>query len=416
MWLDRQVNETKTFTTRKILIVDDDPDACQFLDLFFRTRGYQTTSLASGTEAINWIENSNPDVILLDVMMPGMDGWETFQHLRDRSRAPVLFLTAIDSGEVAAQAFKIGANDFVRKPFHPEELLARVQSLLARVQTPAVPQRRRLHYRGVNVHPSVSLIIPTLNEADNLPLILPYIPMDVVDEVILVDGRSTDNTIEVSRQIMPSIKLVMEEKPGKGAALAAGFKASSGDIIIVMDADGSNDPREIPRFIHALREGADFVKGSRFASGGGTTDMPRIRRLGNSGFVLIVNLLFNGTFTDLCYGYHAFWRYCLNTLDLKEVDGFEVDTALYLRAMQMSLKIMEVPSFEGYRFYGVGKLRTIPDGLRVLRTIFSEFIMSLRISHRDLPVGFRGQPVEYRETFNISIMEDNYPSRRDLLE
>jgi glycosyltransferase involved in cell wall biosynthesis len=262
----------------------------------------------------------------------------------------------------------------------------------------------------------VSLIIPTLNEADNLPLILPYIPMDVVDEVILVDGRSTDNTIEVSRQIMPSIKLVMEEKPGKGAALAAGFKASSGDIIIVMDADGSNDPREIPRFIHALREGADFVKGSRFASGGGTTDMPRIRRLGNSGFVLIVNLLFNGTFTDLCYGYHAFWRYCLNTLDLKEVDGFEVDTALYLRAMQMSLKIMEVPSFEGYRFYGVGKLRTIPDGLRVLRTIFSEFIMSLRISHRDLPVGFRGQPVEYRETFNISIMEDNYPSRRDLLE
>ena len=416
MWRNRRLTETETYTTGNILIIDDDPDVCQILDIFFRKRGYQTTSLGSGTEAINWIENSNPDVILLDVMMPEMDGWETFRHLRDRSRAPVLFLTAIESGEVAAQALKIGANDFVRKPFHPEELLARVQSLLGRAQIRSMPPRRRFHYRGVNVRPSVSLIIPTLDEAENLPLILPYIPLDIVDEVILVDGRSTDNTIEVSRQIMPSIKLVMEEKPGKGAALAAGFKASLGDIIIVMDADGSNDPREIPRFIQALREGADFVKGSRFASGGGTTDMPRIRRFGNSGFVHLVNILFNGTFTDLCYGYHAFWRYCLNTLDLKKMDGFEVDTALYLRAMQMSLKIMEVPSFEGYRFYGVGKLRTIPDGLRVLRTIFSEFLMSLRISHRDLHIGFRGQPAEFSETFNISIIEDNYPPRRDLLE
>jgi glycosyltransferase involved in cell wall biosynthesis len=350
------------------------------------------------------------------VMMPGMDGWETFRHLRDRSSAPVLFLTALDSGEDAARAFTLGANDFVRKPFHPDELLARIQASLGSVQTQPVPPGRRFHYRGVKVRPTVSLVIPTLNEAENLPLILPYIPMDVIDEVILVDGRSTDGTIEVSRQIMPSIKLVMEKKPGKGAALAAGYQASSGDIIIVMDADGSNDPREIPRFIHALREGADFVKGSRFASGGGTTDMPRIRRFGNASFVHLVNLLFNGTFTDLCYGYHAFWRYCLDTLDLKEVDGFEVDTALYLRAMRMSLKIMEVPSFEGYRFFGVGKLRTIPDGLRVIRTIFSEFISSLRLPHRDLPIGFGGQPDEYSETFDISIYEDNYQSRGELPE
>lgn len=414
MWLNRQLDESEAFTTRRILIVDDDPDVCQLLNIFFRKRGYQTTSLTSGKEAVNWIENGNPDVILLDVMMPGMDGWETFRHLRDRSRAPVVFLTAITSGEVAAQALMIGVNDFVRKPFHPEELLARVQALLGSVQNSPVPPGQPFHYPGIRVRPTVSLIIPTLNEAENLPLILPYIPLDVVDEVLLVDGRSTDGTIEVSRQIMPSIKLVMEEKPGKGAALAAGYKASSGDIVIVMDADGSNDPREIPRFIHALREGADFVKGSRFASGGGTTDMPRVRRLGNASFVNLVNLLFNGTFTDLCYGYHAFWRYCLSTLDPKDVNGFEVDTALYLRAMRTSLKIVEVPSFEGYRFYGVGKLRTIPDGVRVLRTIFSEFVKDLRMPPGDLPLGFRGQPTDYRETFNISILEDNHHSRREL--
>jgi CheY-like chemotaxis protein/glycosyltransferase involved in cell wall biosynthesis len=410
MWLNRQYFESETFTARKILIVDDDPEVCQILNILFRSRGYQTTSLTSGVEAVNSIETSNPDVILLDVMMPEMDGWETFRQLRDRSSAPVVFLTALNSGEVAAQALTIGANDFVRKPFHPSELLARIQTLLSNEQTSHMPRGRRFHYRGVKLRPTVSLIIPTLNEAENLPLILPYIPMNVVDEVILVDGHSTDGTVEISRRIMPSIKLVMEKKPGKGAALAAGYQASSGDIIIVMDADGSNDPREIPRFIHALREGADFVKGSRFASGGGTTDMPRVRRLGNASFVHLVNLLFNGTFTDLCYGYHAFWRYCLNTLDLKDVNGFEVDTALYLRAMRMSLKIMEVPSFEGYRFYGVGKLRTIPDGLRVLGTIFNEFFDSLRLPRRDPPIGFGAQPVEYRETYDISIIEDDYHS------
>jgi CheY-like chemotaxis protein/glycosyltransferase involved in cell wall biosynthesis len=405
MWFNKQFYESETFTERKILIVDDDPDVCQILNIYFRSHGYQTASMASGTEAIDWIENKDTDVILLDVMMPGMDGWETFRHLRARTSAPVVFLTALNSGEVAAQALTIGAKDFVRKPFHPAELLARIQALLDIEQTSPLSPGRRFRYHGVSVRPTVSLIIPTLNEAKNLPYILPNIPMDVIDEVILVDGRSTDGTVEVSRQIMPSIKLVMENKPGKGAALAAGYKASSGDIIIVMDADGSNDPREIPRFIHALREGADFVKGSRFASGGGTTDMPRIRRLGNAGFVHLVNLLFNATFTDLCYGYHAFWRYCLDTIDLKDVNGFEVDTALYLQALRTSLKIIEVPSFEGYRFFGVGKLRTIPDGLRVLRTIFNEFFVSLRSPHRDLPVGFGAQPAGYRETYRM--IDDN---------
>ena len=409
MWLDQQFNEPEAFTAKNILIVDDDPEVGNILNIFFRSRGYQTTSLTSGVEAVNWIENSNPDVILLDVMMPVMDGWETFRQLRNRSSAPVVFLTALDSGDAAAHALTIGANDFVRKPFSADELLARVRALLGKVQTQHTHSGRRLQYQGGQVRPTVSLVIPTLNEAENLPLILPYIPMELIDEVILVDGRSTDGTVDVSRQIMPSIKLVIEEKPGKGAALAAGYKASSGDIIIVMDADGSNDPREIPRFINALREGADFAKGSRFASGGGTTDMPRIRRLGNAGFVQLVNLLFNSTNTDLCYGYHAFWRYCLNTLDLKDVNGFEVDTAIYLQATRNSLKILEVPSFEGSRFFGVGKLQTIPDGLRVLWTILSEFIESIRTPRRDLPVGFRAQPIEYhQETFDISIIENDY--------
>jgi hypothetical protein len=172
--------------------------------------------------------------------------------------------------------------------------------------------------------------------------------------------------------------------------MRAGYRAATGDILVVVDADGSNDPREIPRFVQALVEGADFAKGSRFAPHGGTTDMPRIRKMGHAAFVRMVNLLFDAIFTDLCYGYHAFWRYCLDAIDLADVDGFEIDTALYLRALRERLRITEVPSFEGFRFYGVGKLQTVPDGWRVLRTILKEWWAMLRSPAKNGHLGFRG--------------------------
>jgi glycosyltransferase involved in cell wall biosynthesis len=238
----------------------------------------------------------------------------------------------------------------------------------------------------------VSVVVPTLNEAKNLPLIFPHIPLGVVDEVILVDGRSTDGTVDVARSLMPSVKVVLEPAPGKGAALRAGYRAATGDIIVVIDADGSNDPREIPRYLRSLIEGADFAKGSRFAHRGGTTDMPRFRQAGNRFFVMLVNLLFSSTFTDLCYGFHGFWRYCLDLIDIENVDGFEIDTALYVRAVRERLRIVEVPSFEGYRFYGEGKLRTFPDGIRVLRTIIHEWTTAIVAPRRQSEyLGFRGQ-------------------------
>lgn len=261
--------------------------------------------------------------------------------------------------------------------------------------------------------PTVSVIIPTMDEAKNLPLVLPYLPMEWIDEVILVDGRSADDTVEVAKRLLPSIKVVLETRKGKGIAMRTGYEKSMGDILVVIDADGSNDPREIPRYITALLEGADFVKGSRFAPGGGTTDMPRYRKLGNGFFVLLSNLLFDVKFTDLCYGYHAFWRYCLDALKLEDFSGFEIDTALYLQAVRSRLRIIDVPSFEGYRFYGSGKLQTIPDGVRVLKTILNQWVKHLFDKKPEMPLNFRGIKYSPPTVFN---RERSLASRATLMQ
>ncbi len=260
-----------------------------------------------------------------------------------------------------------------------------------------------LHHSGSTsrARPTVSVIIPTLNEAKNLPLVFPYLPMSWIDEVILVDGRSTDNTIEVARQLLPTVKVILEKRKGKGLAMRAGYEAASGDIMVVLDADGSHDPREIPRFVLALMQGADFVKGSRFAPGGGTTDMPAYRKAGNAAFVIMGNTLFGVSFTDICYGYHAFWKYCLDAIDLTNMDGFEIDTAIYLEAVRARLRIVEVPSFEGYRFHGASNLRTIPDGFRVLRTIGQEWISHLKEKDENVYLGFRGFKFPYADIYTL---------------
>lgn len=225
---------------------------------------------------------------------------------------------------------------------------------------------------GTNIlqNVKVSVVIPALNEAKNLPYVLPKIPKDVY-EVVLVDGRSADETVAVARRFWPEVRIVTQRGKGKGDALQAGFQAARGDIIVMLDADGSTDPAEIPLFVGALAGGADFAKGSRFLHGGGTSDMPVHRRLGNWALTSVVRLIFGGKFTDLCYGYNAFWRAVLPALAL-DVDGFEIETCMNIRALRCGLSIVEVPSFEAERVHGIGYLRTIPDGWRVLKTILRE--------------------------------------------
>jgi glycosyltransferase involved in cell wall biosynthesis len=228
--------------------------------------------------------------------------------------------------------------------------------------------------------PTISVVIPAKNEADNIPHVAARMPAGI-DEIVVVDGNSVDNTVEVARRTWPDALIVRQTRKGKGNALACGFEAASGDIIVMIDADCSTDPAEIPRFVGALVTGADFAKGSRFIQGGGSTDITHMRRFGNFVLNFIVNVLFGTRYSDLCYGYNAFWRDSMRVFELPGTqaggpqwgDGFEIETLINVRVAAAGLDIAEVGSYEQDRLHGVSNLNAFSDGLRVLRTIFAEW-------------------------------------------
>jgi glycosyltransferase involved in cell wall biosynthesis len=214
--------------------------------------------------------------------------------------------------------------------------------------------------------PLVSVVIPARNEQQNIGWVLDRLPS--VHEVILVDGCSTDDTVAVARSLRPDIVVLTDHARGKGDALRIGFNAASGHFVVMLDADGSMDPGEIPRFVKALLEGHDVVKGSRLVAGGGSDDLSWLRSAGNRALCEIVNLLYRARFTDLCYGYFAFRRSCLPLLKLCS-DGFEIETEMVVCSLKAGLHVTEVPSYELARRHGASNLNAARDGTRVLCTL-----------------------------------------------
>ncbi|HVS67306.1 MAG TPA: glycosyltransferase family 2 protein [Mycobacteriales bacterium] len=242
--------------------------------------------------------------------------------------------------------------------------------------------------RPPGTKPRISVVMPALNEARNLPPLFAQLSDDVF-EVILVDGASVDGTVEVARALRPDVRVVYQNRRGKGNALACGFAQATGDIIVMLDADMSADPGEIDAFVQALLGGAHFAKGSRFVEGGGSDDITGFRAWGNRWLNRLVNSLYRTSYTDLCYGYNAFWAECLPHLRLDDPqahdgngskdpgrqrwgDGFEVEALIHARVSAAHMVVAEVPSFEARRLHGESNLRAVRDGFRVLRTIATE--------------------------------------------
>ena len=219
----------------------------------------------------------------------------------------------------------------------------------------------------------ISIIIPTLNEEENIERVIKRIKKILFYqsyEIIVVDGYSSDNTV---KKAIENGAIVIYDKKGKGSALRKGFDKAKGDILISMDADLSNDPKELYLIIDSIKIGYDICMGSRFITGGGTEDMPYFRKLGNRFFVLLVNLFFGSHYSDLCYGYRGFRKKIIKDLDLKE-DRFAIETEININAAKKHMKVIEIPSVEKKRDMGTGKLRTFADGYNIFKTILKNRI------------------------------------------
>ena len=272
----------------------------------------------------------------------------------------------------------------------------------------SLPDIRHIRYThlfprgGPNMSlPSVSVVVPALNEARNIPHVFARMPQDV-HEVVLVDGFSVDDTVTVARELRSDVRVVWQTRSGKGNALACGVAAATGDIIAMVDADGSADPGEIPRFVAALLDGADFAKGSRFLEGGGSNDITRLRTFGNHILTTFFNACYSRKYSDLCYGFNVFWRRHASVLGLDATsppprgsdgrlwgDGFEIETLIHVRVAKAGLVVAEVPSFEHARIHGVSNLNAFRDGRRVLQTILIERRRTRRPSATQPPIRLR---------------------------
>lgn len=230
--------------------------------------------------------------------------------------------------------------------------------------SPLVESRNRRTHCGL----TLTVVIPTLNEAENIVPVLRQLRR--FDDILLVDGFSSDGTPELARIERPDVRIIQRPPRGKGDALRAGFAEATGDVIVIMDADGSMDPGEVEVFAAMIAVGFDLVKGSRMACGGGSHDLTTIRLLGNAALCKLANTLFKTQWTDLCYGYLAFRRDCLSRLALT-ADGFEIESQILGHAALSRMRIAEVPSVELPRISGDSHLNARRDGTRILRAMLA---------------------------------------------
>ena len=228
--------------------------------------------------------------------------------------------------------------------------------------------------------PRVSVVVPARNEARDLELLLPALPE--VHEVILVDGDSVDDTIATARRLVPDIRVTRQRDRDEGQALAAGLAEVTGDVVVMLDADSHADPREIPRLVEALVDGADVAQASRF--GAGDPGLPPARRLGNALLARVARRVLGHQVSDLRYGFDAFWADLLPVVEpargsgggrarLAWGNGFEAErTVISCRLAAADASVTEVPSVPRRTVRGGDGLGALSGGLRVLTTLLTE--------------------------------------------
>jgi DNA-binding response OmpR family regulator len=150
------LDQMETMERQRVMVVEDEIDTVLLLKQIFRMAGFNVVSAASGEEALKKIVKYEPDMVLLDIMMPDMNGWETLEYLRQMSEVPVIVCSALGTKHDVVRGLQAGVDDYVTKPFHSEELIERVRAVLRRTQKPKEISRF--------IFPQVGLVIDQMNQ------------------------------------------------------------------------------------------------------------------------------------------------------------------------------------------------------------------------------------------------------------
>jgi glycosyltransferase involved in cell wall biosynthesis len=222
----------------------------------------------------------------------------------------------------------------------------------------------------------VTLVILTLNEIDGVTQVIPKLPAHAVDEILVVDGGSTDGTIEFFEA--RGIRVIRQQLRGRGEAFRLAAQHARNDRLVFFSPDGNEDPDDILRLVEGLAAGYDMVIASRFMVGARSEDDDKFlfasRRWGNLMFTWLANVLCGRGrwITDTINGYRAITRSAFLRL-APDARGYAIEFQMSIRALQLGLRVLEIPTQESPRIgRGVSKLNAIPVGLTFLGVLARE--------------------------------------------
>ncbi len=241
----------------------------------------------------------------------------------------------------------------------------------------------------------LSIVIPAHNEEGNLHPLLhrltPVLESSYPDyEIIIVNDNSTDSTPRIieslarrNRKIRPVHRY---SQPGFGNAVKEGFKNATGDVLIPLMADLSDDPEDIPRLVRKIEDGFDVVYGSRFIRGGKTEGYPRAKMVANRAFNNLVRLLFGIKHKDVTNAFKAYRREVLEAIGMEnlEAEGFDLTVEVPLKAHILGFKSVEVPVTWHGRERGEAKLKLSENGSKYGKRLLKLFILGNLLSLKDL--------------------------------
>lgn len=216
----------------------------------------------------------------------------------------------------------------------------------------------------------VSLVIPAKNEAGSLEKTIKEVPANSVDEIIVSDGHSADGTLEVARKL--GCKAITQEGKGFGLGIISGIRQAQGDVIIIMDADGSQNPADIPRLLEKIKEGYDVGWGSRYLERGKTADDTWLRYFGNKFFTALTGAVHGLWVADILYMFAAFRKEIFNKVAL-ESPGFEFCIELPVKAHKAGFRFGQVPCTERKRIVGETKVNDFSDGYKIFKSILKKY-------------------------------------------